>query len=133
MIEYYLQIRTVHIWAISISGALFFLRALFSIFGAKWPHALFIRITSYFIDTTLLTAATMLWTVLPKLAFANNWLHVKLILIVCYILVGFAAMRQKLAKPLRIGLFIFAILLYSAVVVIARAHDPTAILFWLNR
>lgn len=133
MIEYYLQIRMVHIWAISISGALFVLRSSFSIMGANWPHALFIRITSYLIDTTLLTAATMLWTILPKETFATNWLFVKLILVVCYILFGFVTMKQKHPKPVRIGALICAILIYSSVVIIARAHDPLAILFWLNR
>src|SRR3546814_18464823 len=57
MIEFYPQIRHVHILTVVLSGSLFALRGLFALAGARWPHVAPVRYLSYTIDTTLLTAA----------------------------------------------------------------------------
>ena len=72
MIEFYPQIRFVHILAISLSGGLFALRGLGILAGAHWPQAMLVRYLSYTIDTVLLTAALMLVTILPSAMFANH-------------------------------------------------------------
>jgi uncharacterized membrane protein SirB2 len=128
MIEFYNQIRFVHIWAISISGFLFFLRAFFSLIGANWPRNFALRMLVYLVDITLLTAAAMLWTILPKEIFENGWLHLKITLVVFYIIAGFGAMREKFTKNLRIGFCFLAALFYFLIIGIARAHNP---LGWL--
>lgn len=129
MIEFYSQIRAVHIWAISLSGLLFFTRALFSILGQDWPRNFALRMVVYLIDITLLTAAAMLWTILPKEMFENGWLNVKVTLVVLYILVGFGAMSKKLDKPKRIGFYVLAAIIYTTIIGIARAHN---IMGWLS-
>ena len=128
--ELYPYIRNVHICAVCFSGALFSARALSSINSAQWPHLKPIRILSAAIDSVLLFAAISLWLILPKEIFANNWLTVKLILVVFYIAAGFVAMRQSNPKPKRIAAFGAAILFFGAIVLIARAHDPMGMLFW---
>jgi hypothetical protein len=40
----------------------------------NWPRFAPVRYLSYTIDTVLLTAALMLWTILPSGLFANGWL-----------------------------------------------------------
>src|SRR3546814_13456252 len=74
MIEFYPQIRHVHILTVVLSGSLFALRGLFALAGARWPHVAPVRYLSYTIDTTLLTAALMLVSILPGAMFANGWL-----------------------------------------------------------
>ncbi len=122
--EFYANIRAVHICAASLSGALFFVRALCSILGAQWPHTKLARILSATIDSVLLIAAITLWTILPKEVFANNWLTVKLVLVVSYIAIGFVAMRQTNARPVRIAASLVAVLTFAAIVTIARSHNP---------
>lgn len=122
LLEYYFQIRFIHIVAICLSGGLFLLRALCSINGAQWPHTKFARILSATIDSFLLAAAIILWLILPKEIFANNWLNAKLVLVVVYIAIGFVAMRQTNAKPVRIAAILAAVLTFAAIVTIARAH-----------
>lgn len=123
MLEFYPHIRMVHIYAISLSGLVFFLRGSFSIFGASWPHLFAVRILSYLIDTALLTAAAMLWTILPHEVFATGWLSLKVALVVVYIGFGFVAMRQKNSRDLRIIFFVLAAFIYAIIIGIARTHS----------
>lgn len=56
MEEFYLQIRTVHIWAVTASGLLFALRGgAFNLLGASWPKALPVRLLSWTVDAVLLS------------------------------------------------------------------------------
>ncbi len=78
MIEFYAQIKWVHIIAVLCSGSLFLLRGLLVQAGKpRIAMAAPVRYLSYGIDTTLLTAALMLLTILPGVMFANGWLTIK--------------------------------------------------------
>ena len=71
MLEFYPVIRAVHIAAISLSGAWLIIRGLALLGGMRWPFAWPIRLLGWTIDGTVLTAATMLLTMLPVELFAN--------------------------------------------------------------
>lgn len=62
---------------------------------AHWALAPPVRYLSYAVDTALLTAALMLFTILPSAVFASGWLAAKL------------ALRA-----------------YGLIFAIARTHDP---------
>ena len=128
MIEFYPQIRHVHILAVILSGSLFALRGLGALAGARWPHAALLRYLSYTIDTTLLTAALMLVTILPGAMFANHWLKVKLVLVVVYVVLGVFALRRGRSRAVRATCFAGALLVFIAIIGIARMHHP---LGWL--
>lgn len=132
MIEFYPQIRFVHILAISLSGSLFALRGIGILAGARWPQATLLRYLSYSIDTVLLTAALMLLTILPAAMFANHWLTVKLVLVVAYIVLGVYALRRGATSRVRAACYIAALLAFIAIIGIARAHHPLGwLLHWL--
>ncbi len=124
MAQYYSQIHLIHIIAISISGLLFSIRAPFSIYGAMWPRLKKIRILVYLIDIILIIAAISLIIILPKTVFSNGWLHLKVALVITYIGFGFAAMNNKIKKPIRIIFLICALLLYFLIIGIAINHNP---------
>jgi uncharacterized membrane protein SirB2 len=128
MIEFYPQIRFVHILAISLSGSLFALRGLGMLAGARWPQAFVVRYLSYTIDTVLLTAALMLVAILPAAMFANHWLTVKLVLVVAYVVLGVFALRRGRSRTIRATCYVAALLVFAAIVGIARMHHP---LGWL--
>lgn len=128
MIEFYPQIRSVHIWAVTLSGCLFALRGMGMLAGARWPRAAALRYLSYSIDTVLLTAALMLVTILPAAVFANGWLTVKLVLVVAYVVLGVFALRRGRSRGVRAGCYAAALLVFAAIVGIARMHHP---LGWL--
>lgn len=132
MIEFYPQIRFVHILAISLSGSLFALRGIGILAGARWPQATLLRYLSYSIDTVLLTAALMLLTILPAAMFVNHWLTVKLVLVVAYIVLGVYALRRGATSRVRAACYIAALLAFIAIIGIARAHHPLGwLLHWL--
>ena len=124
MIEFYPQIRLVHIVAVLLSGSLFLLRGSGVLAGARWPMALPVRLASYTIDTVLLTAALMLVAVLPSAVFANGWLAAKLVLLVVYIGLGTFALKRGRTPRVRAGCFVLALAAFGAMLAIARAHHP---------
>jgi uncharacterized membrane protein SirB2 len=127
VIEFYPQIKLVHILSISASGALFALRALAVQFGQRWAMAGPIRYLSYTIDTILLTSALMLMTVLHQFPFVNSWLTVKVALVVVYIVLGTFALKRARTKAVRRVCAIAALLVFGFIVTIARTHNPLGI------
>ena len=129
MIEFYPQVRAVHIGAVLISGAVFALRGAGVLRGMRWPLSAPVRYLSYSIDTTLLTAALMLVAMLPAAVFANHWLTVKLVLLVIYVVLGSFALKRGRSARARAICFGTAVAVYAFMFGIARTHQP---LGWLS-
>ncbi len=130
MIEFYVQIKWVHIASIIASGLLFLLRGSL-VWAGKERLAMLapLRFLSYGIDTVLLSAALMLLTILPHAMYANGWLTVKLVLVVVYIVLGTLALKRGRTARMRTFSFLVALAVYLAIFGIARAHHPMG---WLN-
>lgn len=125
MLEYYPQIKHVHVTAVIASGSLLLLRGL--LVQARYRHwalAAPMRYLSYAIDTTLLTAALMLVGILPWASFGNGWLLTKLLLLPVYVCLGWLALRQDGSPGAGAGFLAGAMLVYGLMLAIARAHDP---------
>ena len=129
MIEYYAQIKWMHVAAVLASGTLFALRGLLLQLGAAgFANALPVRLASYAIDTVLLTAALMLFTILPHAVFANGWLALKLGLLPVYVGLGIIALRKGRTPQVRLACWLASLGVYATMLGIARAHHP---LGWL--
>lgn len=125
MEEFYIQIRTAHIWAVLASGLLFAVRCgAFNLLGARWPRALPARMLSWTIDTILLTAALMLMTVVGQYPFVDPWLTMKVVLLVVYIGLGAMAFATTRRRLTRLGFSAAALLVFGFIVTVARAHHP---------
>ena len=124
MIEFYPQIKQFHIFISMLSGTLFALRGAFVLAGARWPQALPVKWLSYAVDTSLLTAALMLLTILPWAMFANGWLLAKIALLFVYVVLGVLAMRPQRSRRERSLYYAAALLAFAAIYGIARAHHP---------
>ena len=123
MIEFYAEIKFAHVAAVLASGCLFLLRGILVQVGRNsWALAPLPRYLSYAIDTTLLTAAFMLLTILPATVYGNGWLVAKLALLPVYVALGWLALRSTASR--RLGYFAGALLAYTCMLAIARAHDP---------
>lgn len=125
MIEFYAQIKWVHILMVMCSGSLFLLRGVLVQAGKPgFAMAAPVRYLSYSIDTTLLTAALMLLTILPGAVFANGWLTTKLILLVVYVILGTFALKRGRTPRTRTIFFLAALATFVAMYGIARMHSP---------
>ena len=128
MIEFYWQIKWVHIAAVIASGALFLLRGIAVQAGARWAMVAPLRYLSYAVDTTLLTAALMLVTILPGALFANGWLTMKLGLLVVYVMLGTFALKRGRTPRTRLICFVAALAVYAFIISVAIEHHPLGML-----
>lgn len=129
MEAFYLEIRQVHIAAVSLSGGLFVIRALAgNLFGATWTMAAPIRYLSYTIDSVLLTAALMLMTIVRQFPFIDAWLTVKVLLLVLYIGLGSYALKRAKSRGARLAFSAGAIGVFGFIVGVARTHNPLGFL-----
>jgi uncharacterized membrane protein SirB2 len=124
MIEFYPQIKTVHVAAVVASGVLFAVRGAAVNLGGAWAMTWPVRYLSYTIDTILLTAALMLVTILHQYPFVHGWLTAKVLLLVAYIVLGTYALRRGQTKAVRVTCWLGALSLYAMIYGIARAHHP---------
>jgi uncharacterized membrane protein SirB2 len=131
MIEFYPEIRLVHIAAALASGGLFFVRGLANVAGTGWARAAPLRYLSYSIDTVLLTAALMLATILRQYPFQQPWLTAKVLLLVVYIVLGFLAFWKARTRAARVTLWLAALAIYAFIFSVARAHHPLGFLLAL--
>ena len=132
MIEFYPQIKLVHVAAVILSGSLFALRGSAQLLGAQWTMAAPLRYLSYAIDTTLLTAALMLATVLHQYPFVHGWLTVKVLMLVVYVVLGSLALKRGRTRTARLYWFLAALAVYLFIVSVARAHHPLGVFAWLT-
>jgi uncharacterized membrane protein SirB2 len=122
MIAFYPQIKSVHIAAVMASGLLFPLRGAAVHAGMTWAMAAPLRYLSYLIDTTLLTAALMLATLLHQFPFVHAWLTVKVMLLVVYIVLGTFALKRGSTRKIRVICWAAALLVYVFIITVARGR-----------
>ncbi|HKS54833.1 MAG TPA: SirB2 family protein [Steroidobacteraceae bacterium] len=133
MIEFYAQIKAVHIAAVIASGLLFLARGAAVQLGASWAMAGAVRYLSYTIDTVLLTAALMLATILHQFPFVQGWLTAKVLLLVVYVVLGTFALKRGRTRVVRATCWLAAMGVYLFIVSIARTHQPLGIFSLLTR
>jgi uncharacterized membrane protein SirB2 len=124
MIEFYPEIKWLHVAAVIASGSLFLLRGVAVQAQAHWPMAAPVRYLSYGIDTVLLAAAVMLVAILPAVLYANGWLTVKLVLLAVYIGLGTFALKRGRTPGVRLASFVGALAVYGSIIAVARTHHP---------
>jgi uncharacterized membrane protein SirB2 len=132
MIEFYPQIKFVHVLCVILSGSLFGLRGLAMLAGLPLANHAVVRYLSYAIDTTLLTAALMLTTILRQYPFVQAWLTAKVLLLVVYIVLGVFALRRGRTRAVRATCFVAAAAVFLFIVSIARAHNPLGALLLIR-
>jgi uncharacterized membrane protein SirB2 len=128
VLEFYAEIKWVHVAAIATSGALFAVRGAAVLAGARWPMWAPLRYLSYTIDTVLLTAALMLVTILHQYPFVHAWLTVKVLLVVVYVVLGTLALRRARTRTARAWCYAAALAVFVFIVGVARAHHPLGFL-----
>lgn len=128
MIEFYPEIKWVHIASVLASGALFALRGLLHLAGSALANHAAVRMLSYTIDTVLLTAALMLSTLLRQYPFVHGWLTVKVLLLVVYIVLGSFALKRARTRRGRAIAYVAALAVFAFIVSVARAHHPLGLL-----
>lgn len=132
MSEWYLSLKQAHVALVTASVALFAVRGLGVLAGARWPMAAPLRRGSAGLDTLLLAAGATLWWMLSLQPLRDTWLGTKLALVIVYIVLGSLALKRAPGQAAKALAFVAALACIGAAAWIARAHDPLAPLRWLG-
>ena len=126
MIEFYPQIKMLHVSTVVLSGSLFFIRGIGVQLDRRFAMAAPVRYTSYTIDTVLLVAALSLVWALHEVILGSFWIWAKIMLLPVYIFLGSFALKRAATKAAKLGFFIAAVLVFLFMYRVARTHDPFA-------
>jgi uncharacterized membrane protein SirB2 len=128
MIEFYPQIKSIHIMSVILSGSLFMLRGILMLARTRHANHGLLRYLSYGIDTVLLASALMLVSILHAYPFVQHWLTVKVLLLVAYIVLGTLALKRGRTRAIQVFSYFSALFVFAFMVSVARTHDPSGIL-----
>jgi uncharacterized membrane protein SirB2 len=120
---WYLQIRSVHVWSVTLSIALFVFRGGLMLANSRWLHTPVLRFTPHVVDTVLLTSALMLIGIIHQYPFAHGWLTAKVIGLVLYVVLGSIALRRGSTPRVRRLALAGALLTVAYIVQTALHHD----------
>jgi uncharacterized membrane protein SirB2 len=117
-------LRSAHIGAVIVSGALFLLRG--GLMLADSPHlqALWLRFVPHVVDSVLLASAIGLVLVTGQYPWQHPWLATKLCALVIYILLGSIALRRGRTPRARLIAFCAAVAVFAYIVGVALTRDP---------
>jgi uncharacterized membrane protein SirB2 len=126
---HFLEVRAIHVGCVALSGSLFTLRGVLRLNGVALANHIALRVASIIIDSVLLTAAILLTVILRQYPFLNDWLTVKLLLLVVYVALGSMALSRAKTGMGQIAAFGGALLAFIAIIGVAITRQP---LGWLT-
>lgn len=129
MIEFYSQLKALHIYTVLLSGGVFAFRGLLMLGKTGLSNYAPLKYFSYINDSILLLAGVLLMLMTHQYPITHHWLSVKLSLVVVYILIGILALRTGSSYWRRAGFFLLAVFIYLFIISIARSHHPLGLLF----
>lgn len=126
----YLPIKTLHVAAVVVSGSLFALRGYWMARNSPRLRQRWVRIVPHVNDTVLLASATALCVIVGQYPFVQDWLTMKVLLLVVYIGLGMVAMRFGATLGLRVTAWLAAMLVFAAMILVAltRQANPLTVL-----
>lgn len=122
----YLSIKHLHVTAVTLSIALFLLRAGWMLHSPQRLHLRWVRTVPHVVDTVLLLSGAWLAWQLGKAGVAG-WLPAKLAALVAYIVLGAVALRYGRTRGLRIGALAGALLAFAYMVAVAVTKSPSIV------
>ena len=117
-------LKVLHVAAVSVSGALFILRAMWMLRESAMLNQRWVRVAPHAVDTVLLAAALGLLALLHLNPFAIPWLSAKLVALAGYIVFGSLALKRGRTRRVRIVALVIALTLFGYMVGTALTRDP---------
>lgn len=118
--EYYLEVKQLHMFCAYLSASMFIVRLLLDMTGKPGWRLSPVRHLPHINDTLLLTLAFTLLAIGPWQPFAHQWLGFKILLLCGYIVFGIGALKQNLRLSLRAGCALLALVQLGGIFYLAR-------------
>lgn len=128
MLPLYFTLKSLHVSLALVSGALFALRAFWSVTGSSRLKHPWVRVLPHLIDTLLLAAGLALMVLSAQWPHQTPWLAAKLTALLAYIGVGRLAMRRAASVRTRALSACLALMIFLYMLGSAHRHS---VLSWL--
>ena len=112
-------LKLVHVSAVIVSGALFFLRGMWQWNNSPTGRQKWVTVAPHINDTFLLLSAIGLAWQYRLYPFVDAWLTAKVLALLLYIALGTVAMRQGKTRRQRISAWVLAMMVYGYIVIVA--------------
>jgi len=119
-----LLLKSVHIFSVASSYALFFLRGIWNLYNSSIMGQRWIKIVPHVVDTLLIVSAIGLAITIHQYPFVDAWLTAKVIALLVYIMLGFVAFRGSMRKSIRIFVWLAAQAVFAYIVLVAVTKNP---------
>lgn len=123
MADIYLPLKHTHLLLVALSLSLFIVRGTALQMSAQWLNKKIVKIAPHIIDSFLLLTGVLLTFSVAQYPISDNWLSVKMILLVGYIVFGIKMMRSTQVMMQR-SYFAGALACVLLMVTVARTHHP---------
>lgn len=124
----YMALKHSHMMFAAISGLFFLVRGAWMLMESSMLQKKWVKILPHIVDTLLLACAIGLCVVLGQYPFAVDWLTVKVVMLVAYIVLGVIALKRGKTKAIRTLAFFAAIACFLFMVSVAFSHHPLGFL-----
>ena len=118
------MIKDIHVTTVLISISVFLVRFYWMIIGSRLLSIKPVKIIPHVNDTVLLISAITLAVKLEQYPFVEQWLTVKVILLLVYILLGTVALKRGKKKSIRVVAGFAAIAMFAFMISVAVTRDP---------
>ena len=120
----YFALKHLHMLCAAISIIGFIVRGALRIANSAILQKKWIRIAPHIVDTLLLLSAIGLTLTIHQYPITSSWLTAKLIGLVVYIGLGVVTLRIAKTQPVRIAAYLFAIITFFYISMVAFAKSP---------
>ncbi len=124
----YMALKHSHMLFAAISGLFFLVRGAWMLMESDMLQKKWVKIVPHVVDSGLLACAIGLCVILGQYPFVQDWLTVKVIMLIAYIVLGTVALKRGKTKRVRTLAFFAAIASFLFMVSVAIVHHPLGFL-----
>jgi len=118
----YILLKSIHISAVVLSGALFFIRGRWMLHGSPRLQQTWVKVVPHIIDTVLLASAIALTLRIHQYPLTHNWLTAKVLGLLLYIALGMIALKRGRSRQVRLLAWLAALVVFLYIVAVAVTH-----------
>lgn len=120
----YIAVKHLHVTAVTLSFALFFLRGIWMMLESPLLQKRWVKVLPHVIDTLLLVAGITAAVMIRQSPFVADWLTAKVFGLIAYIILGTLALKRGRTRGRRIGFWFAALATFGYIVAVAFAKNP---------
>ena len=125
--SFYLFVKSIHVLSAVISITGFFIRGIWLIRNNPLLTSRWAKKLPHYNDALLLISALIMVFLSGQYPIILDWLTVKVVALVIYILLGMVALRWGKTKSVRVAAWVLALLTFGFIVSVAYTRSPLGI------